>query len=222
MPRKSTDTDMTPFVDIAFLILSFFIMATKMKDPDKVSPEPPSSVGSNKIPEANSILISMDKDRVFFVVNPPKGQEQATRKKVIETLNSQRQLGLTENEMNSYAKSNASLGLPLNKLKGYLALPESQRANVKEEGIPVKDSATNELFWWVDAARRAFEGADRPRFLIKGDKKAMWPQFQGVVDALKRNDELKYFLVTSLEAAPAGSDLYRTKQEQKAAGKVEE
>ena len=36
MPRKSTDTDMTPFVDIAFLILSFFIMATKFKPPEPV------------------------------------------------------------------------------------------------------------------------------------------------------------------------------------------
>ncbi|HRF18171.1 MAG TPA: biopolymer transporter ExbD, partial [Chitinophagaceae bacterium] len=36
IPRKSTDTDMTPFVDIAFLILSFFIMATKFKPPEPV------------------------------------------------------------------------------------------------------------------------------------------------------------------------------------------
>ena len=34
--KKSTDTDMTPFVDIAFLILSFFIMATKFKPPEPV------------------------------------------------------------------------------------------------------------------------------------------------------------------------------------------
>ncbi len=36
IPKKSTDTDMTPFVDIAFLILSFFIMATKFKPPEPV------------------------------------------------------------------------------------------------------------------------------------------------------------------------------------------
>ena len=42
--KKSTDTDMTPFVDIAFLILSFFIMATKFKPPEAVEIKTPASV----------------------------------------------------------------------------------------------------------------------------------------------------------------------------------
>ena len=50
-PRKSTDTDMTPFVDIAFLILSFFIMATKFKPPEPVKVETPNSVSSEILTE---------------------------------------------------------------------------------------------------------------------------------------------------------------------------
>ena len=49
IPRRSTDTDMTPFVDIAFLILSFFIMATKFKPPEPVEITTPGSVLSQKL-----------------------------------------------------------------------------------------------------------------------------------------------------------------------------
>ena len=60
IPRKSTDTDMTPFVDIAFLILSFFIMATKFKPPEPVEIKTPGSVLSQKLPENNAVLITID------------------------------------------------------------------------------------------------------------------------------------------------------------------
>ena len=67
--KKSTDTDMTPFVDIAFLILSFFIMATKFKPPEPVEIKTPGSVLSQKMPENNAVLISIDSaNRVFFSV----------------------------------------------------------------------------------------------------------------------------------------------------------
>mgnify|MGYP003350164367 FL=1 len=58
--KKSTDTDMTPFVDIAFLILSFFIMATKFKPPEPVEITTPGSVLSQKLPENNAVMISID------------------------------------------------------------------------------------------------------------------------------------------------------------------
>jgi hypothetical protein len=43
--------------------------------------------------------------------------------------------------------------------------------------------------------------------LIKGDGRSKYPVFEGIVSALKRNDEFKYQLVTALEGVPPGSDL---------------
>ena len=60
LPRKSTATDMTPFVDVAFLILSFFIMATKFKPPEPVTITTPHSVSSAKLKEQDAILVSFD------------------------------------------------------------------------------------------------------------------------------------------------------------------
>ena len=34
LPRKSTNIDMTAMCDVAFLLLSFFILATKFKPPE--------------------------------------------------------------------------------------------------------------------------------------------------------------------------------------------
>jgi biopolymer transport protein ExbD len=49
IPKKSTDTDMTPFVDVAFLILSFFMLATKFKPPEPVEITTPNSVSTDKL-----------------------------------------------------------------------------------------------------------------------------------------------------------------------------
>ena len=77
IPRKSTDTDMTPFVDIAFLILSFFIMATKFKPPEPVKVETPSSVSSDILEESNAMLITIDADsKVFFNISDPKDSKK--------------------------------------------------------------------------------------------------------------------------------------------------
>ncbi|MFZ9387494.1 MAG: ExbD/TolR family protein [Chitinophagaceae bacterium] len=77
IPRKSTDTDMTPFVDIAFLILSFFIMATKFKPPEPVEITTPGSVLSQKLPENNAVLISIDSsNKVYFSVLSEKDKSK--------------------------------------------------------------------------------------------------------------------------------------------------
>ena len=203
IPRKSTDTDMTPFVDIAFLILSFFIMATKFKPPEPVPITTPGSVISQKLPENNAIMISMDSsNRVFFTVLSDKDKTKFDR--VIQAVNSSRNLGLTPAEMANY-KNTYMVGVPFGGLKQFLAMDPKVAEGVRQPGIPVMDSATNELVWWIGAAKQAFAG-ETLNYLIKGDGQAKYPAFEAVVSALKRNDEFKYNLVTSLDDVPSGSE----------------
>ena len=73
IPRKSTATDMTPFVDVAFLILSFFMLATKFKPPEPIEITTPKSVSSDKLKEQDALLIDLDKTgKVFLTVNVKK------------------------------------------------------------------------------------------------------------------------------------------------------
>ena len=204
IPKKSTDTDMTPFVDIAFLILSFFIMATKFKPQEAVEITTPGSVLSQQLPESNAVMISVDSaNRVFFTVLSEK--DQNVYNQLIQSLNTSKGLNLSGEEMANF-KRTFSIGVPFGGLKQLLSLPPEDQKKLNQPGIPVMDSANNELVWWIAEAKKAFSG-QRLQFLIKGDAKSKYPTFEAVVSALKRNEEFKYNLVTSLEDIPKGSDL---------------
>lgn len=204
LPRKSTDTDMTPFVDIAFLILSFFIMATKFKPPEPVEITTPGSVLSQKLPESNAVMIIVDSaNRVFFSVLSDKDKSKFDA--IIQDINSTQTLGLSNAEMANYRQTFA-VGVPFGNLKELLALDPKSQESLKVPGIPVLDTSNNQLFWWIAAAKKAFAG-EKLNYLIKGDAKSKYPTFEAVVSALKRNDEFKYNLVTALDDIPSNSEL---------------
>ncbi len=212
IPKKSTDTDMTPFVDIAFLILSFFIMATKFKPPEPVEIKTPNSVSAGKLPENDAVMVTIDPtNRVFFSVLSEKNV--AVFDKIMQELNTNNNLGLTPAEIANFKKT-AAVGVPFSQLKSLLAIPADEQKNVKQPGIPILDSATNELVKWVAASKNAFAG-EKLTFLIKGDSKSKYPTFEAVVSALKRNDEHKYNLVTSPEDAPPNSELSVIRRQEK-------
>jgi biopolymer transport protein ExbD len=202
---------MTPFVDVAFLILSFFIMATKFKPDAPVEITTPKSVSADKLKEQDAVLIEMDKDgRVFFTVNTERQNEEMNgiKRNIITNVNQVRNLGLTDNEINSFVR-NTNIGVPFAALKSYLSAPDNQRVRMYR-GIPVEDSTNNEMTTWVSAANNAFSGR-KLNFMIKGDNNAKYPAFKGVIDAMRRNEIFKYQLVTDPETAPIGSDLYTTR-----------
>jgi biopolymer transport protein ExbD len=210
IPKKSAETDMTPFVDIAFLILTFFIMATKMKPPEPVEITTPYSVSSKALEQKDALMIEMDKaGRVFFTINTERPNDNELKYELIKNLSQTRNLGLTEAEMRSFVKD-PTVGVPFNQLKSYLSVPLDQRKNVKQEGIPVTDSLNNELYYWVRDGIAVFAGR-QINYMVKGDNNAKYPVFKGVIDALRKNDQNKYKLITSPEAVPMGTELYRTR-----------
>lgn len=203
--KKPTDTDMTPFVDVAFLILSFFIMATKFKPSEPVPIDTPNSVASQVMPDNNAVMMSIDKDnKVYFSVMSKSDIQKG--KDIIKEAAKRSGIELTDGDLKNY-QDGEMIGMPFNKIKGYLALPPAERAKVAQDGIPVKDSATSELVNWIGAAKYVFSG-ESLKYLVKGDNTSKYPTFGAIIDAMKRNDEQKYNLVTMPQEAPAGTDLY--------------
>jgi biopolymer transport protein ExbD len=212
MPRKSTDTDMTPFVDIAFLILSFFIMATKFKPPETVEITTPGSVLSQPLPENNAIMISMDSlNRVFFTILSEKDPTKYTT--IIQGINTSQNLGLSPAEIANFRKV-YMVGVPFAGLKQLLAMDVKEQEKFKLPGIPVMDTLNNQLVWWIREAKIAFAG-QKLNYLIKGDNNSKYPAFDAVLSALKKNDEFKYNLVTSLDGVPDGSELDKKQKRRK-------
>ena len=60
--RVGVKMDMTPMVDVAFLLLTFFMLTTQFKPPEEVQIVLPSSHSEIKLPEHDILSISISKD----------------------------------------------------------------------------------------------------------------------------------------------------------------
>jgi len=207
IPRKSTVVDMTAMCDVAFLLLSFFILVAKPKPPEALKVVTPNSVSSIPVAGKNVVLITMDRDgKVYFSVSDMNTEE---KKRIIETIGVSKGLNLTEAEKKRfYSNPNAYIGVPFTLLKSCLDVSPDRMTGYTQPGIPAQDSTHNELVDWIQAAVSAFSNK-KMTIMVKGDDAARYPSFGGVIIALKKNDQLKFQLVTNPVAAPLGSELDR-------------
>ncbi|MBK6378287.1 MAG: biopolymer transporter ExbD [Chitinophagaceae bacterium] len=206
IPRKSTNVDMTAMCDVAFLLLTFFILATKQKPPEVLSVKTPTSVSSKAAPE-KSILITLTKEGKVFLMLGDETKKDA----IIDDFNTTRALGLTPGELKKLKKTEF-IGLPVNKLKSALNSTQEIPPTLMD-GIPT-DSTNNELAFWIRSVTNAYKGEDQRKLqemiLVKGDGEALYPIFKNVKEALKANEIFKFRIVTEGEAVPLGSELYKT------------
>lgn len=203
LPRKSTHIDMTAMCDVAFLLLSFFILTTKFKPSEALAVQTPSSVASKVAPEKDVTLITIDKDGKVFI----SFSEDAPKKEIMEALNSARNLSLSDAELSALAKG-PFIGVPFAQLKSLSAQPADTWPKLDYTGIPVLDTSNNELTDWMRAVKSAFSGK-KMNLLVKGDNASKYPSFKGVIDAFKKVDELKFQMVTTPEGVAEGTELYR-------------
>jgi len=209
VPRKSTNIDMTAMCDVAFLLLSFFILTTSFKPDEALSVVTPKSVSTKAVDAKNAVTITMDAEgKVYFSVSDENPGEKET---IISTVDQLRSLGLTEEEKKAFIRKGSFVGVPLSNLKSYLQLNADQIKNFKAPGIPVTDTLNNDLVIWMRAANTAFAGAKMQLF-VKGDNNAKYPSFKGVIDAFKKNEIFKFSMITDPENAPPGTELFK-KQE---------
>lgn len=206
IPRKSTTVDMTAMCDVAFLLLTFFILATKQKPPEVLAVKTPTSVSATAAPD-KSILITMTKEgKVFLMFG-----DDTKKNKIIDDFNTTRNLQLNPTEL-AKLKKMQFIGLPVNKLKSALDLEHELPAN-QQDGIPT-DSTNNELAMWMRSVTNAYAGEDQRNLekmlLVKGDGQALYPIFRNIKEAFKLNDIYKFRIVTEGEQVPAGTELYKT------------
>ena len=205
IPRKSTHVDMTAMCDVAFLLLTFFILATKQKPPEVLSVNPPNSISAKVAPE-KAILITMTADgRAFLTLG-----DDTKKMEVLENINTLRGLNLSPQELQKWNKQEF-IGMPLNQVKSYLAMTTSVDPS-KMPGIPIKDSTNNEMIDWVRSISNTYAGTDQKLLeqilLVKGDNDAMYPIFRNIKTAFKKNEIFKFRVVTNGQPVPIGSELF--------------
>ena len=202
IPRKSTNIDMTAMCDVAFLLLSFFILATKTKPPEAVAVISPSSV-STKVAKEEAILVTLTKEGKVYLMLGDKAHKNA----ILDDINTTKALGLSSTEMAKLRKTEF-IGVPFNQLKSLLNLQTPMEPG-KMPGIPCIDSTNNELTDWIRSVTNAYKGEnmDNLNLLVKGDNAAKYPAFKSIKESFKRNDQYKFKVVTNSEPAPPGSEL---------------
>lgn len=198
--RGSTHVDMTAMCDVAFLLLSFFILTGQFKPAEAVEINPPNSVSNKHAEQKDAFTISIDKDNRVFV-----GLTDDIKGDVWDELVKEKNLTVTPEDKKNFMASDF-IGVPLSQLLQFIKIPADEKKNVKMPGIPI-DSTNNELQAWISAAATAGAGK-KLNFLIKGDNNSKYPAFGSVIDAFKKNDIYKYNLVTNAEEAPPGTALY--------------
>jgi biopolymer transport protein ExbD len=65
--RLGTRIDMTPMVDVALLLLTFFMMTTQFKPPEDVEVIIPASHSVFKLPESNIMMVYVTKEGKIFL-----------------------------------------------------------------------------------------------------------------------------------------------------------
>ncbi len=206
IPRKSTSVDMTAMCDVAFLLLTFFILATKQKPPEVLAVQTPSSVSSKAVPD-KSIIITLTKDGKAFLMLG----DETKKADILNNINTSKGLNLSGAELAKWNKTEF-IGLPLNQIKNSLAL-SSPIAAEKLPGIPT-DSTNNEITDWMRSITNVYAGGDQSKLeqmiLVKGDNAALYPVFKNIKEAFKKNDIFKFRIVTNGETVPVGSELYNS------------
>ena len=94
MKKKSTSTDMTAMCDVAFLLLTFFILTATAKVPEALPVDTPASTVQTKLPETDLATITIGKGKVFFDL---KGRE--VRKRALQLMGEKYGVTFTQEEM---------------------------------------------------------------------------------------------------------------------------
>jgi biopolymer transport protein ExbD len=189
--RKSTWVDMTAMTDVAFLLLTFFMLTSNFVKKEPVQIYTPASISEIKIPETNIFTVLLDKNgKIFFGID---GQDN--RQQLITRMGEKFNVSFTDKQIREYTLVDLT-GNPMGSLPAYLSLPVDQRENPKNNlGIPA-DSTDNQLRAWVKTAREINRDA---RIAIKADEDTPYPTIKKVMKTLQQIDENRYNLITRLE-----------------------
>ncbi len=206
LPRKSTIIDMTAMCDVAFLLLAFFILTTKFKPEEAITVVTPNSVSAKPAEEKDFVIVTIDaKGKVFISMDDEEKKEF-----IANTLNTTKNLGI---DVNAFKKA-SFFGTPFSSLKSFLSLEDSQKKGDMLPGIPVDTTkGNNEMIEWMQLIASAYQGLKLNNLYVKGDNNSKYPSFEAVIESFKKNDFMKFQMITNPEAVPVGSEYFKLRGE---------
>lgn len=208
--------DMTPMVDLAFLLVTFFMLTASFRMSEPVQVDPPSSIGEVALPDNHIMVTVDDRGRVYFGISNTTAKMNTLRE-----MGAKYNVPFTEAQIKTFSGL-PSFGVDIKDLPAYINTKEDDRKNFKPEqgrkmGVPL-DTITpnNQLKDWIaiggknavqvfneakedaEAKKQDFKG-EKPRYAIKA---ASTTPYIFVKDVVKTFTDLKIYqfnMITSLE-----------------------
>lgn len=208
-PKRGSPTiDMTAMCDVAFLLLTFFMLTAKMKNQESVVIDTPSSISETKLPDANTLTILVSSEGKIFV--DMTGSH--TRENLIAVMNDRYNLGLNTEDQKRFANA-GGFGVPLSALKQWLEKKGPERTDFEKQydGIPIDTADVNksELANWIHLARveqaklkNAGEKITDYVIILKADQETPYPVVQRVINTLTDINVNRFNLITDSETDP--------------------
>ena len=198
LPTKSPHIDMTPMVDLFSVVLTFLMLTATMRQTEPAPVDTPYSISEKPTPDFNTMTLILSKDeRVFLNFDNGPDTLLKFRPKVLALMGERYSVQFTEAELRQFEKYPSSMGVPILKMKDFLAAKDAKEKAVFQTGIPI-DSTDNQLALWILFTRQVNPNVQA---CIKGDSKTAFPIVKKVLDIMQDKNVNKFNLITSLEAA---------------------
>ncbi|MFM7106253.1 MAG: ExbD/TolR family protein, partial [Flavobacteriales bacterium] len=115
IPKSAPSLDMTPMVDLAFLLVTFFMLTAKFRNMEPIKADPPYSVSLTQLPE-KVMLITIDTlGRAYFDISG-----RTVREKLVTRMMARYpQMQLNVEQVENFSKM-GTFGMPVEALGQYI------------------------------------------------------------------------------------------------------
>lgn len=193
IPRKSTTIDMTAMCDVAFLLLTFFILTTKFRAQEVVQIDIPSSTAQIPIPDKDILMIQISPDgKVFMGLD-----DQNTRIGLLEKLTTNYKIQFTPKQKDAFRLTEL-WGMDIRQLPQFLDLDATTRATAPQPGLKIDTTGGEHQL--EDLILYSRQVNNNLRIAIKADKTTEYKAFDNVIEALQNRKVNRFNLITSARA----------------------
>jgi biopolymer transport protein ExbD len=191
--RQSVSLDMTAMCDVAFLLLTFFMLTAKFRPEEAVTITPPSSISEKPLNIKDGMLmVSVSPEGGVYLAT----DDQMAREFMLERMANRDGIAVTA-EMKKNFMASEIVGYPLGAMRQVLNMKPAD-AKKLSKGIPI-DSSNNELSYWVGYAKLS---NPELKVAIKGDQNSNYKVFADIIGTLQAQNINIFQLVTGPENKP--------------------